>query len=1522
MNLRREIFLLLVILCIGLDAQILTMENRFADCAPATFNFYTATSLGTYNWDFGGQGTSSSPNPVFIFSTPGVYNVTVGSYSQTITVLAKSSVAIQNPTSLQGCLPFTFSLNDATPLPTGITTTSHTWVFEDGSTTTGNPITHTIVNYEHKSFVDLVVRTTSPSCDYSIKIPDYITTVRPPVASIAIADTFDCDTNAFFLIQNTSTQSTYDNPTYQWSWKLPTLTTSALRNMDTLWHRHVNGEDTLIYTITSAYGCTSSDTVIVYVDTVSANYLYSRDTAAFCPWDIPLVLTMLNHKSYFEYEVPSDLTYFFQSAKRTDTSYEISPFQLPTNRYPISFTKFRTDFPSCRITRIDTILIINDIPTLTSNGSSICKVRNIDTVWVGGFTPLVKSTFVKFEYTDTYGRIIRSSVKTVSPSVPYAIDTALFLPKIDSFYRNGYIHRSFTASFSFWGAGCALENQIGGGDTTHILSWMTSNTTQGCVNTKVKFKAFVGSWTNLDSVYWIFGDGNDTATMTTPEYELDSIEHTYSAVGHYKAQAICVDKFGCRDTTNPIWIRIGDSIIPSLFVSKAVVCPQDTLTISKIGSTHFDRLFFVTDSFREQNCPEDTTVVWQGFNNVGWQHIYAYASKDGCKTVGIDSVYVRGPKFYLDYDFNCMRRDSVLFYLRDTFGIAPDSYVWEFGDGTPPIVTSEDSLWHKYTATGDYTIRVASQGFNSLTCPYVDNTIIKIRLVKALFEDTIFCNYNIDTLNPTLSTGAKQDCGPRYTWIMRWGTNGVETVDVDTTIEYNLPADTVLLSLIARDINECHDTFTKTVYVLSDKLSFTLDKNFRLGQYYCRAEDTIRIKLKSQTPSPWTMLAQNWSISKIINNTPYNAVDFVTSTSISDTFFVLNAQVHNADTYLIQHNVTNNAGCIAPTILDTFIFYNDKATLICPDTTCEYTSSQIRLSLYNPSIFRYEWYKNYVLLSNDTTNILTDTLKTINDLPTPYIFKVVRYNMVSGCIDSFIDTTYVKVKPVLTLSNTYDNATVLCTPVSTTYQWFDSKNVPLNFWWEFNGVRTPDNPNNPFTSPLVPGVNKIKGYFWTSYGCVDSLINFDVAYNPQITLQVSRSTICRGDTVRFFANDMLNVDTILVITGDGNNFTLTNLHDSTSFSYIHRYANTINLQDNVTVNYVYRSPNNICPQGNSSLNITVKNTHTKFTINSDTALCVGNIFLLQDSSLKGDSFIWNFGNGILDTTRGLTGYQYPQAGTYKISLTSYVLPEKCIDSYSRQVVVHPRPELAARADTLCPGDTLVVSYTDTLSGTSIYITPDYLSGNPHTSSPIKTKINLETSIKLKSISPHQCTDSIEIPIIKLTSIQVKSFDTIVAKGSRVALPVGYHPYWTYVWSPALDSVSCINCPLPERSYTTPKLYSLRYTDYRKCFSDTARFYVDIYDDVIMGIPRAFTPNGDGVNDILYVRSVDMKRLISFKVFNRLGALLFYTTDEKQGWDGTYKGILQNSEVYYYTYEGEAFIPGQKLKGEGSVLLLR
>ncbi len=87
------------------------------------------------------------------------------------------------------------------------------------------------------------------------------------------------------------------------------------------------------------------------------------------------------------------------------------------------------------------------------------------------------------------------------------------------------------------------------------------------------------------------------------------------------------------------------------------------------------------------------------------------------------------------------------------------------------------------------------------------------------------------------------------------------------------------------------------------------------------------------------------------------------------------------------------------------------------------------------------------------------------------------------------------------------------------------------------------------------------------------------------------------------------------------------------------------------------------------------------------------------------------------------------------------------------------------------------------------------------------------------------------------------------------------------------------------------------------------------------VPKAFTPNGDGLNDILKAIPVAIKEFKHFTVYSRYGELIFTTPVPARGWDGTYRGKRQNNGGFVWIAAGIGY-NGQFIMRKGSVVLIR
>ena len=139
-------------------------------------------------------------------------------------------------------------------------------------------------------------------------------------------------------------------------------------------------------------------------------------------------------------------------------------------------------------------------------------------------------------------------------------------------------------------------------------------------------------------------------------------------------------------------------------------------------------------------------------------------------------------------------------------------------------------------------------------------------------------------------------------------------------------------------------------------------------------------------------------------------------------------------------------------------------------------------------------------------------------------------------------------------------------------------------------------------------------------------------------------------------------------------------------------------------------------------------------------------------------------------------------------------------------------------------------------------------------------------------------------------------DTSVIIGETVFLDAYSGEILTYEWTPDND-LNCGNCSEVIATPLESTYYDIIVTDVNNCFEMTYSFFINVEEAYTLDVPSAFTPNGDGINDVIYVDGWGIKELIFFRIYNRFGELVFETNDINKGWDGYYKGNVQNIETF-------------------------
>lgn len=140
-----------------------------------------------------------------------------------------------------------------------------------------------------------------------------------------------------------------------------------------------------------------------------------------------------------------------------------------------------------------------------------------------------------------------------------------------------------------------------------------------------------------------------------------------------------------------------------------------------------------------------------------------------------------------------------------------------------------------------------------------------------------------------------------------------------------------------------------------------------------------------------------------------------------------------------------------------------------------------------------------------------------------------------------------------------------------------------------------------------------------------------------------------------------------------------------------------------------------------------------------------------------------------------------------------------------------------------------------------------------------------------------------------------------------------------LWSPGLfiDNISTYD---PVFQGISEQLYLIALKTNSGCLTIDTQL-VKTVDGVEVYVPNAFTPNNDGLNDVLRPTLMGVKALKYFKIFNRWGQLIYQTATAHEGWDGTLRGAPQLSQVYAWIAEAVG-VDDRIYTRRGSTVLVR
>ncbi|BDS12476.1 T9SS type B sorting domain-containing protein [Aureispira anguillae] len=310
------------------------------------------------------------------------------------------------------------------------------------------------------------------------------------------------------------------------------------------------------------------------------------------------------------------------------------------------------------------------------------------------------------------------------------------------------------------------------------------------------------------------------------------------------------------------------------------------------------------------------------------------------------------------------------------------------------------------------------------------------------------------------------------------------------------------------------------------------------------------------------------------------------------------------------------------------------------------------------------------------------------------------------------------------------------------------------------------------------------------------------------------------------------------------------------------------------------------------------------------------------------NFIWDFG-GTGITTEVSPTYTFPDTGTYAVSLIGGI-GTACPDTFRQTIDVRLDGVEIVVSDTqlVCRGDTVLLTALNTLS---LYNSITNYSWNPITNiitgqgtDSINVLANTDLDFQVVGLNDAGCRDTalahVNVSTISPVLAIVALPDSIFVGQTAQLYATNFLEY-SYDWRPD-TTLSAYDIYDPIAKPRRTKTYYLRGTNQYCTQNDSVTVYIKppVCANPVVFVPSAFSPNGDGHNDVLMV-SGNIINEMTMAIYNRWGQKVFETNDQNLGWDGTYLGKELPPDVYGYYMQCKCD-DGGRLFLKGNITLLK
>jgi gliding motility-associated-like protein len=351
-------------------------------------------------------------------------------------------------------------------------------------------------------------------------------------------------------------------------------------------------------------------------------------------------------------------------------------------------------------------------------------------------------------------------------------------------------------------------------------------------------------------------------------------------------------------------------------------------------------------------------------------------------------------------------------------------------------------------------------------------------------------------------------------------------------------------------------------------------------------------------------------------------------------------------------------------------------------------------------------------------------------------------------------------------------------------------------------------------------------------------------------------------------------------------------------------------------NVLLTASNSTCSQNVTQV-INLNNQITSgFDISPKDSVCL-NTPVIFTSMATGNNLthFWNFGNSQTSTLQNSPPVNYLQSGNYNVVYT-ILNNYNCSLVVQKPITILPLPanNFMVSAGKICENQSVAFS----LSNANVFDNYVWSFGDGSTNTTSLNPVHNYTAegtylSSLVATNKFCGTAKKEIPI-QVISVPAAELgqDQIVCPLKSITLSANSNTALNYLWSTGQTT--------PTIKFDALQSAKIKVAVTNDICVATDSVFIKVLQSCKVYIPNAFTPNGDGNNDIFKVFNADLIKEFSLEVYDRYGQKIFFSNNPAAAWNGTLKGTPAQPGTYLWILKYKDGTEQILLKG--TMLLIR